>query len=358
MDNDINKKTEKMLAGFWIRFASDIVDMILLLLFGYLISNPLRPLLYSVGETGAWIGVIITAIYFTIFHSSIGKGQSLAKRMFNIQVVDLDGSHLSFWKSFLRYMAMACILNNGGIMQSIMLGVPALQTNMFKYIYATITSMWIVGIILFVVLHPLKQGFHDLIASSIVIKTGTFDIDKVIQHKNSRQASYVLWIWGACCVVIIALVITFHIVRKDHEPMSEIPQHTNLENHIEQDTEFQHVSCYSFIDPDNKMGPALIIAGFLIHDKFADEQKRMDIVNSVVDMALNSSIDLADMEYIVVFVRSGFNIGISFEFDQHIEGFTAQGELIENFLELQIEADNEISVSNTNTPAPALRDNN
>ena len=358
MDNENNKSSQNMFAGFWVRLASDIVDMILLLLFGYFISTPLRPLLYSVGETGAWVGVIVTAAYFTIFHSGIGKGQSIAKRLFNIQVVNTDGSSLNSFKSFLRYAAMACILNNGGVMQSIMLGAPVLQTNSFKYIYTTLTSIWIVGVILFVVLHPLKQGLHDLLASSIVIKTGTFDIDQVTQRRNPQLTKRVFWAWGICCAVIIALVITFHMLKKDTSTMSETSHHTDLEKNIEQDTAFQHVICQSFIDHENKMGPALIIAGFIPHIQFEDEENRMDIIKNAVDISLNSSLDLSGMQYIVVFVRSGFNIGISFQFDQHIEGFTAQGEWIENFVELQIEADNEASKTNSDTPVPALSDNN
>ena len=60
-----------MVAGFWIRLASDVLDAILLGLFGLCLSLPFRSALYMLGENGVWIGLCVTFLYAGILQSRV-----------------------------------------------------------------------------------------------------------------------------------------------------------------------------------------------------------------------------------------------------------------------------------------------
>ena len=99
----------RMVVGFWKRLLSDFLDAIVLGIFGLVLALPLKNLFYRLGEGGVWIGFCVTFLYTGILQSSIGDGQSIAKRILKIQVLKMDGGYLSLPMSFLRYSVIALI---------------------------------------------------------------------------------------------------------------------------------------------------------------------------------------------------------------------------------------------------------
>jgi uncharacterized RDD family membrane protein YckC len=127
--------TEK--AGWWTRFLAILIDSI-----GIGIVNGILVNILYQGDTAAGSGLqtLLGVVYFCYFWSSYGKGQTIGMRALNIKVVKTDGSYLDLVGAFLRYIGLviSCI--------ALFIGV----------IWAAFDAQ--------------KQGWHDKIASTYVVK--------------------------------------------------------------------------------------------------------------------------------------------------------------------------------------------
>jgi len=136
-------------AGFWIRFAAYFID-------GLIVGIPGIILLAIVGGfssssngqvSGAAVFVyllwLIASVGYFIYFWTRPAGQTLGMKMVNIRVVKTDGSPITIGTAVARYIGM--------ILNSIIFGLP-------------IGWLWAVW-------DPNKQGWHDKIAGTYVIKT-------------------------------------------------------------------------------------------------------------------------------------------------------------------------------------------
>jgi uncharacterized RDD family membrane protein YckC len=124
-------------AGWWTRFFAIFLDSIgIAIVNGILIS-----ILYK-GDSAAASGLqtVLGVAYFVYFWSSYGKGQTIGMRALNIKVVKTDGSQLDLVGAFIRYIGLVVSI------ACIFIGV----------IWAAFDAN--------------KQGWHDKIASTYVVK--------------------------------------------------------------------------------------------------------------------------------------------------------------------------------------------
>ena len=127
--------TEK--AGWWTRFLAILIDSIGLAIIGGI----LNAIIYQGDSTaGTGLNTLIGVVYFCYFWSSYGKGQTLGMRALNIRVVKTDGSQLDLVGAFLRYV---------GLFISVL--------------------CFFIGVI-WAAFDAQKQGWHDKIASTYVVK--------------------------------------------------------------------------------------------------------------------------------------------------------------------------------------------
>lgn len=151
-------------AGFWVRFGAYIIDSIIIGIPAGIVSfigmfivmgttsdidRIMNDPAYmpSDGEAVAFVGgylvvtlviFLITVLYFAILHSSKWQA-TVGKKLVGIKVTDLNGNRISFWRAFGRLLAM-CL---SGILA-------------IGYIMAAFTEK--------------KQGLHDMIAGTLVVK--------------------------------------------------------------------------------------------------------------------------------------------------------------------------------------------
>lgn len=123
--------------GFGTRFLAILIDGIGLGIVGGIITG----VLYA-GDTTAGTGLqtLLGVVYFCYFWSSYGKGQTLGMRALNLKVVKTDGSYLDLVGAFLRYIGLVISI------MALFIGV------------------------LWVLFDAQKQGWHDKIASTYVVK--------------------------------------------------------------------------------------------------------------------------------------------------------------------------------------------
>ena len=121
-------------SSFWRRLFAYLLDNIIIgLIWGGLVAVlNLDPMVENV------IGMIITAVYFVVFWAT--TGQPLGHRALGIKVVTIDGSPLTYNKAILRFLG-----------------------------YALCDGLLGIGY-LWVIFDKDKQGWHDKIAGTIVVK--------------------------------------------------------------------------------------------------------------------------------------------------------------------------------------------
>ena len=125
-------------AGWGTRALAIIIDAIGVGIIAGAVSSILGGDLSSRQYQG--LSTLFQAVYFTYFWSAAGKGQTLGSRALNIRVVKTDGTYLDYVGAFLRYIGfvISCV--------AVFLGV-----------------IW-------AAFDPQKQGWHDKIASTYVVK--------------------------------------------------------------------------------------------------------------------------------------------------------------------------------------------
>jgi uncharacterized RDD family membrane protein YckC len=136
-------------AGFWIRFVAYLIDVVIvgipLLILGAILGAFSGFSTSNQASAGLAIWYLIAAVgsigYFIYFWSA-GGGQTPGMRVFKLRVIKTDGSPVSTGSAFLRYIGM--------IINSIIFGLP------IGFIWAAFD--------------PNKQGWHDKIASTYVIR--------------------------------------------------------------------------------------------------------------------------------------------------------------------------------------------
>ncbi|MDQ6709383.1 MAG: RDD family protein [Candidatus Dormibacteraeota bacterium] len=125
-------------AGFWIRFVAILIDSILLGIVSSIINVAFS------GSTSARTGVqlILGIVYYTYFwsNSSPWPGQTLGSKALNIKVIRTEGSDLTITQALIRYV--------GFVISSIPLGLGLIWAAFDKD----------------------KQGWHDKIAGTYVVK--------------------------------------------------------------------------------------------------------------------------------------------------------------------------------------------
>ncbi len=126
-------------AGWWTRFLAILIDWIGLIIIGGILSS-----IVSGGDalsaSAQGLQALLGLVYFLYFWSSYGKGQTVGMRALNIKVVKTDGSQLDLVGAFLRYIGL-------------------------------IISIVVVFIgVIWAAFDGQKQGWHDKIAGTYVVK--------------------------------------------------------------------------------------------------------------------------------------------------------------------------------------------
>src|SRR2546428_12746755 len=127
-------KTLESRCDFALRFFAYLIDAVLLTIVTYILGLVLR-------DAGGFVSFVINIAYFVYFWSSMGGGQTPGMRVFGLRVIRTDGSALTITQALIRWVGL----------------------------FVSILVIFI-GVI-WVAFDPNKQGWHDKIASTYVVKT-------------------------------------------------------------------------------------------------------------------------------------------------------------------------------------------
>jgi uncharacterized RDD family membrane protein YckC len=153
------------IAGFWRRFLAFTLDGFILGIPLIIIGFVFRDIAFSLGPWGRLIGYGIIFLYWSYFNSILRNGQTIGKKLMKTAVVDSNGAYLSLGKSMLRAGVLASI----GLLNQWPL--PILQNPVVDLIAVTIIFGGGLALLYGLIFNrKTRQGIHDLIAGSYVVK--------------------------------------------------------------------------------------------------------------------------------------------------------------------------------------------
>ena len=126
-------------AGFWIRTFAYIIDAIGVGIVSGIIASIIGG--DPTGTTSSGLNLLFGLAYFVYFWSAQGGGQTLGMRVLNLKVIRTDGSMLTITQGLIRYVGL-----------------------FVSFICLLIGVIW-------VAFDADKQGWHDKIAGTYVIRT-------------------------------------------------------------------------------------------------------------------------------------------------------------------------------------------
>lgn len=185
---------KKLRPSIFKRLLALIADFIILGIMGYISGLFLEDFYVSLGKYGTLVGSSITIVYFSILQSSIGKGQTLGKKVIGAKVTNLNGEYLSLDKSFLRsFIVFFPIMNleifsNGS---NLLILLILLMLTIFASFY-------------FILVNKSRRCLHDILFDSIVTNQEVIDIE--IDEQNDRSKKKLIPI-GVICILMIGMGI-------------------------------------------------------------------------------------------------------------------------------------------------------
>jgi uncharacterized RDD family membrane protein YckC len=92
-------------AGFWIRVLAQLIDAALLALVGGILTElSLHP--HALNPASGGPSALLSLLYFGLFWSKAGGGQTLGMRFLGLRVVSTDGQMIGFGTALIRWLGL------------------------------------------------------------------------------------------------------------------------------------------------------------------------------------------------------------------------------------------------------------
>ena len=288
------------ISGFWRRIGAFLIDSSILCCLGLILGLFFSKQFVELGGWGRAIGFLIAAIYFAIMNSRIGKGQTIGKRILNIQVIDKNGKLLNLSNSTLRYsiFGIPYFLNGAVIPESILYPIGIYIVSLFVFgfgfsiIYLSIFN------------RNTRQSLHDIIVGTFVIR------------KNIESAETIKSIWSihyAICGIIMVLALLTPIST------NQLSRNEKFSELIKTREQIQNVppvvyasiqdcqSTFSPVDGQAKTTTYLNANVLLNNPKIKDEKLAIKIAKILLETHKEAN----QRNFIRVVLTYGYDIGIA-----------------------------------------------
>ncbi|MBN1900258.1 RDD family protein [Candidatus Sumerlaeota bacterium] len=211
------KKTPAMMdprAGFWVRAVSLLMDIIVLNFLFHGLTFLFREQLFRIAPYTEYLGAALVFLYFSLLNGPLGKGRTIGKFLFSIRVQDGEGNPLSLIASFKRTIIQLITPSYVLLILDIVFD-KSISSQAFPYqILSSLLISFVAANGLLIALHPLKQGFHDQFARSLVVKGGakvTHDhlksaFQTTLLSSKARTPASALQFAGLAFIVIFAFL--------------------------------------------------------------------------------------------------------------------------------------------------------
>jgi uncharacterized RDD family membrane protein YckC len=154
------------LSGFWRRILAFVIDTVLLGVLGAILGFFFFDQFAKMGQSGRLIGFVLAILYFGLLNSSIGRGQTIGKRLMKIKVVSAaDGTLISLPRSAWRYVLLCLPFLCNGLVLSF--------DNQIIVMLRGLIVFGVGGLLfyLYIFNRKTRQSFHDIAAKTLVIQS-------------------------------------------------------------------------------------------------------------------------------------------------------------------------------------------
>lgn len=158
--------------GFWVRSVSVLMDIVVLNFLFHGLTFLFREQLFQMAQYTEYLGAGIVFLYFWLLNGPVGKGRTVGKYLFNLRVQDYQGDPLSLLSAFNRTLIQLITPSYILLVLNLILDKSLSHQAFLYHALYSLTISFVASNALLIALHPLKQGFHDQFAKSLVVKGG------------------------------------------------------------------------------------------------------------------------------------------------------------------------------------------
>ena len=291
-----------MISGFWPRVIASIIDGLLLFIVGSVCSLLIPDLLTQLGGWGPIIGFLVALAYFGILNSAIGKGQTIGKRLMDIQVVDRSDQYISLSRSLLRYTILGLPFFLGGslIPPSVIVSPNMITSPINNIIDFIFLGFYGATVYLYVFNRQTRQSLHDLVV-------GTF-----VKEILSQQVYGSIWrphmaVVGAWFVAVIG----FSVATTDFSRQRLSPELLGVQHAIQASGQV-HAATVNVVNSDYH--PSSFYASAILKRRPQDESAA---ARSIAATILRNYPEILEKSAITIYIMHGFDIGVATRWKSH-----------------------------------------
>lgn len=313
------------------RLLALFIDLLLLELVGFIISIPLGDLFFTLSQNGWWIGFFIAMAYFSMFGTSVLKGQTPGYKILRLAVVNIQGDYLNASGSIVRSLLLLFFLGTNEIGNII--GNPS---NMYVLnIINIIIFSYTLTFIAFIIFHPQHRGIHDLASGAIVVRKKAYEslnesgkqqlASQVVSYKKATVISTILIVIVVIGEVVSALITPNLLKNPFFHSMTMIMNAVNKDAGVEVISVVESTSgFYSISKNTGSTTKSLVITTQVNRDMFIDPNDKNKLNTEKLDM-LDAKIkkqaaglypQINEVDQVQVVFNSGYDIGI-WAFNEH-----------------------------------------
>jgi uncharacterized RDD family membrane protein YckC len=296
---------------FWSRFGAYLLDILVLGITGLILGLFLGDTFVHMGGQSMLVGFFIALLYFGLGNSAIFNGQTLGKKIVNLQVVDNEMETLSIQKSVLRALIFT--------VPYFFLNYKLDGWSEFSIFYMTKGIFFLTFLILLpihlILNTPTRQAIHDLIMGTYVVSREAFPGQQL-----SKSKSLPTIITGSLAIVILGLIIFMN--SEKNKISSTIEELKPLKEQIDKidkignsslsrnSSSFKKFGSDDYISKNEYLKLNLSLRENLIYNLRPDNIEDLDFVKEAVRIILEDYSDINNLNYIQVNLIYGYNIGI------------------------------------------------
>jgi uncharacterized RDD family membrane protein YckC len=286
------------IGSLWRRIVAFALDATIVGVAASLIAFPLFETFSHLGLWGRLVGFCMALPYFATLNSTIGNGQTLGKRWMRLQVVDMHGNTIPFWKSLCRYAVFAVpyYLNE--------ISLPVTRT---PWIVSSVISLVIFavgGATFYLVFfnRQTRQGIHDLAVGSYVAEA-----DKIGPLKT--QAIWKMH-WMILGSLLVVLSLATGILENKLMKWGAFPQMLEDVRLVENMEGVQHAGVQDLNWSNRSSGgkKKIFVINVFWTGKSADEEAFAD---RVVKLVLQNDPKVQEHDLLRVVITRGYDLGIA-----------------------------------------------
>lgn len=304
------QKQQRWIAPFWRRIGAIFLDTFILGLVGFLLGLFFKDEFVQLGGWGRLIGFAIALAYFGVMNSKLCNGQTIGKKLLDLQVVDRQNNTISLPKSLLRYLVLAVPFSLNGL--------HADTDQMPAFVSFLLVAVVFGGMLSVVYLHLFnrvtRQSLHDLIAGTLVVnaKVEMQALGKVWRvHLGVVVALFAISVLLPFFVDSFAQKAPYSEMAKAYEEIKAVPG-------IRNPTVTSGAASFSSSANGERTSTHVVVKAGLYADAISD----IELARKLADIAVRNYPAALDKDVIRVVLYYGYDIGIWSQWSSYAHDFS------------------------------------